>query len=212
MREGLPIAASRGHGGGLSGGAISDPAPWSARGHAPGRADRLVSTMGHLSDLEIALRIPVAILLGGLIGLEREIKGHVAGLRTNMLVCLGSTLFMIAGELLAARYSALAPISDPTRIASTIVQGIGFLGAGVIFQSGTRVRGLTTAASIWVVAAVGVLVGSGLYLAAVTGTAITVVVLALLPTVEDWIASRRRPGLPEDTARDVAGEERQRGR
>lgn len=166
--------------------------------------------MGHLSDLEIALRILVAILLGGLIGLEREIKGHVAGLRTNMLVCLGATLFMIAGELLAVRYSASLFIADPTRIASTIVQGIGFLGAGVIFQSHSRVRGLTTAASVWVVAALGVLIGSGFYLAAITGTAITLVVLALLPAVEVRIASRRQPRPVEEAAGDVAGEERRR--
>lgn len=146
--------------------------------------------MSPLSDIEIAIRIVVAIVLGGIIGLEREVKGHAAGLRTNMLVCLGSALFVIAGELLTVRYNFLTPAPDPTRVASTVVQGIGFLGAGVIFQSRTRIRNLTTAATIWVVAAVGILVGGGFYLAAATGTVLCIAVLALLPAFERRLAQR----------------------
>ena len=143
-----------------------------------------------MSELEVVARILTSIVLSGLIGLEREIKGHSAGLRTNMLVGLGATLFMIAAELLTRSYSHLPTSPDPTRIASTIVTGVSFLGAGVIIQRSSRIHNLTTAASIWVVAAVGTLVGSGFYIAATSGTLITLIVLGFLPTFERWIANR----------------------
>jgi putative Mg2+ transporter-C (MgtC) family protein len=146
--------------------------------------------MTPLSELEIVIRIIAAIALGGAIGLERELTGHSAGLRTNMLVALGAALFMIAAIRLTEIYAALNPAPDPSRIASTIVTGISFLGAGVIFQSRTRIRNLTTAASIWVVAAIGMLVGSGFYIAAGSGTLITIVVLWALTPFEEWLARR----------------------
>ena len=151
-----------------------------------------------MSELDAVARIVAALLLGGLIGYEREAKGHDAGLRTNMLVCVGAALFMIAAELITARYSGLAQVPDPSRIGSTIVTGVGFLGAGIIFQSQARVVNLTTATTIWVVAAVGMLVGAGFYLVAAAGTVITMAVLTLLIPVEALIA--RRTGTKSPTA------------
>jgi putative Mg2+ transporter-C (MgtC) family protein len=137
-----------------------------------------------MSEIDAIIRIVVAILLGGLIGLEREAKGRVAGLRTNMLICLGSALFVIASEMMTRSFATLSPAPDPTRIASTVVTGVGFLGAGVIFRGQGRIHNLTTAATIWVVAAVGVLVGAGFYLVAGTATVITLVVLRVLIHLE----------------------------
>jgi putative Mg2+ transporter-C (MgtC) family protein len=157
-----------------------------------------------MNELDIIIRVLAAIVLGGLIGVEREAKGHAAGLRTYMLVSLGAALFMIASEQITLRYSGQDPLPDPTRIGSTIVTGVSFLGAGVIFQSRTRIHNLTTAAGIWVVAAVGMLAGTGFYLTAVSGTIITLIVLAGLPRVEGWINRRFRPdgsGRPDDNAR-----------
>ena len=146
-----------------------------------------------MSEIDVILRVLVAVLLGGLIGLEREIKATPAGLRTYMLVSLGSALFMIAAELLTARYMPLLSQSpDPSRIASTIVTGIGFLGAGVIFQGRAGVFNLTTAAGIWVAAAVGMLAGGGFFLSAATGAVITLVVLFLFPPIERWIDGLRK--------------------
>jgi putative Mg2+ transporter-C (MgtC) family protein len=145
-----------------------------------------------MSEFDIIIRVLAAILLGGLIGLEREAKGHAAGLRTYMLVSLGAALFMIAAELLTLRYSGLAQVPDPSRIGSTVVTGVRFLGAGVIFQSRTRIHNLTTAAGIWVVAAIGMLAGTGFFVTAISGTVITLIVLAGLPRVEAWINRRFR--------------------
>lgn len=171
---------------------------------AGGRWRPFASADGPMTDLDLVIRLLVSCLLGGLIGVEREAKGHAAGLRTYILVCLGSTLFMIAGELITQRYGGLSPAPDPTRVASTIVTGIGFLGAGVIFQSSTRIRNLTTAAGIWVVAAVGMLVGAGFFLGAAAGAIIALLVLSGLPPLEGWINRRWRSGgrgHPDDNTR-----------
>jgi len=151
-----------------------------------------------VNEWDIVGRICAALILGGLIGAEREAKGHVAGLRTYMLVSLGAALFMVASEQLTLRYHQASPFPDPTRVASTIVTGVSFLGAGVIFQSRTRIRNLTTAAGIWVVAAIGMLAGSGFYVTAVSGTLVTLIVLAWLPRLERWINRRYRPGASAD--------------
>ncbi len=141
--------------------------------------------MGHLSETEAVIRIGVALLLGGLIGFERERREKSAGLKTYALVCEGAALFMIASLLLGEQARSEGNLAyDPSRIGSTIVQGIGFLAAGVIFTAGNRVHGLTTAAGIWVTAAVGLLVGSGLYVVAVAGTVATLVILVGLRWLE----------------------------
>jgi len=134
---------------------------------------------------ELLIKILLSIFLGGLIGLEREISHHPAGFRTNILICLGSTLFMFISYVTTTQTVAGVSLSlDPTRVAAGVVTGIGFLGAGVIFKKGANVKGLTTAASIWVVASIGLLVGSGLYFIAVVSTAAIVLILHIFHYLE----------------------------
>src|SRR4051794_14592846 len=123
---------------------------------------------------EALLRIALAGVLGGMIGLERELREREAGLRTHLLVAVGAALFTIAGA-----YGFGSARTDPTRVAAQIVTGIGFLGAGAIIRQGFSVRGLTTAATLWVVAALGLAAGAGYYSGAVITTA--VVLIALWP-------------------------------
>jgi putative Mg2+ transporter-C (MgtC) family protein len=138
-------------------------------------------------ELVIGARVLLALVLGGLIGMERTIHGRPAGFRTHALVCLASALLMMAavyqGRWMSTNVVGTVTI-DPTRTAQGIMTGIGFLGAGVIFKEGLTVRGLTTAASIWVTAAIGIQVGIGLYFVAVLGAAATLVVLALFLALE----------------------------
>jgi len=140
------------------------------------------STLPTLNWDESLLRLSLAAVLGGMIGVERELREREAGLRTHLLVALGSALFTIVGAygfhaFLDSGQSVVR--ADPTRIAAQIVTGIGFLGAGAIIRQGLSVRGLTTAATLWVVAAVGLAAGAGYYSAAVITTA--VVLIALWP-------------------------------
>jgi putative Mg2+ transporter-C (MgtC) family protein len=118
-------------------------------------------------DLELMLRVLLAFVLGGLIGYEREIIQRPAGLRTHMLVAAGSAAFTMAGIY---GFIGEGTVRDPARVAAQVVTGVGFLGAGTIWRKSNTVRGLTTAASIWLVAAVGMLAGGGLYLLAVFTT------------------------------------------
>jgi putative Mg2+ transporter-C (MgtC) family protein len=126
-------------------------------------------------DPAIPIRLILAAVLGGIIGLEREIRDKPAGLRTNMLICVGSTLFMGLSTQVAQLLGG-----DPTRIAAQIISGIGFLGAGAVLHSHGFVLGLTTAATIWVVAGVGMAVGSGMYWVAIFATAMSLVTLYFL--------------------------------
>jgi putative Mg2+ transporter-C (MgtC) family protein len=117
-------------------------------------------------DLELMLRVVLAFVLGGLIGYEHETTQRPAGLRTHMLVAAGSTAFTVG----VYGFVGEGTVRDPTRVAAQIVTGVGFLGAGTIWRTSSTVRGLTTAASIWLVAAVGMLVGGGMYALAVFTT------------------------------------------
>jgi putative Mg2+ transporter-C (MgtC) family protein len=129
--------------------------------------------------LEMVLRLLLATVLGGLIGLQRELSGKEAGLRTNMLICLGSALLTILSI-------QAFPGSDPSRLAAGIATGIGFIGAGVILhRDGGAVVGLTTAATIWTVAGIGVGVGAGMYLISVVTTALVLTIL-VLPHLHKW--------------------------
>ncbi|MEQ1917620.1 MAG: MgtC/SapB family protein [Elusimicrobiota bacterium] len=133
------------------------------------------------------LSLFVALTLGAFIGLERELSDKAAGLRTNILICVGSCLFAILSRALAASAG-----TDITRIAAQIVSGIGFLGAGAIMRDGEQVTGLTTAATIWVVAAIGVTVGFGFYgLAAVTAV-MTLIVQGVFPHLDTMIDELRQ--------------------
>jgi len=124
-------------------------------------------------------RLLLACLLGGLIGLEREAKGKPSGIRTNLLICMGAAFFTLLSAVLAGDANP-----DKGRVASNIVQGIGFLGAGLILHNRSRVSGLTSAASVWVVASIGMACGAGLYGAAAVAAAIVVVALELVGVLE----------------------------
>lgn len=139
-----------------------------------------------VTHTEIVLRLSMAALLGGLVGLERERLEWVAGLRTHMLVCLGSTLVMIVSVFgFADVVGREGVVLDPSRVAAQVVSGIGFLGAGtILFLRREVIRGLTTAASLWTVAGVGLAVGGGLYTAAIATTALILVILALVKPLE----------------------------
>ena len=137
-------------------------------------------------DYSIALKVILAALLGAAIGLEREFRDKPAGLRTNMLICTGTTLFMIVSTNAAAVLGG-----DPMRIAAQIVTGIGFLGAGAVLHSHGFVVGLTTAATIWVVAGIGMAVGSGFYGVAIFATVLSLVTLTAIPFIESRVPSNR---------------------
>lgn len=133
-----------------------------------------------MTDIEITIRLLTALGFGGLIGLEREVHGSDAGLRTHILVCLGSSLVMVVSILMASQF----PGTDPARISAQVVSGIGFLGAGSILRSATSVRGLTTAASIWAVAGIGLAAGAGYYSSAAIASILILVTLWLLRFIE----------------------------
>jgi putative Mg2+ transporter-C (MgtC) family protein len=142
---------------------------------------------------EMVLRLFLAAALGGMIGLEREASGKPAGFRTNLLICLGAALIMEISRKVAADTSiATGVVGDPGRIAAQIVSGIGFLGAGTIMQSrGGIVTGLTTAATLWVVAAIGMAVGAQFYIPALIATALVMITLMILGRVEDHLLPHR---------------------
>ncbi|HET9660090.1 MAG TPA: MgtC/SapB family protein [Thermomicrobiales bacterium] len=138
------------------------------------------------STTELALRVMAALLCGGAIGLDRELRSHSAGMRTHALAAEGAALFTIAGILISGEAHKIGyEGADPTRIASTVAQGIGFLAAGVIFGSAARIKGLTTAAGLWTTAAVGMLCGGGFFEVAAIATVATVVVLSAFKVIEN---------------------------
>jgi Uncharacterized membrane protein len=142
-------------------------------------------------QVELALRLTVGLILGAIIGFERELHRQPAGFRTHSLVALGAAMFAIISG-----YGFTGSNADPTRIAAQIVSGIGFLGAGTILHYRGSIRGLTTAASLWSVAAVGTATGTGLYVLAGVGTVLILVVLSVLDHVEK--AARRHYNLPPE--------------
>ncbi len=138
----------------------------------------------------ILIRSGAAIVCGGIIGIERERRGKAAGFRTNTLICLGSAIYVFASDLLFLRMGITN--TDPTRIAAQIVTGIGFLGAGTIIQSRGTVTGLTTAATIWVVAGIGVLIGAGFPLLGFLCTLLVMMTLVLLVKIEPKLLGKCR--------------------
>jgi putative Mg2+ transporter-C (MgtC) family protein len=154
-------------------------------------------------QLELGLRLAAGLVLGAIIGFERELHRQPAGFRTHSLVALGAALFTIVSA-----YAFTGPMVDPTRIAAQIVSGIGFIGAGTILQHRGSVRGLTTAASLWAVAAIGTAAGAGLLLIAVVGTLLILVVLAVLDQMEAFL--RKRLNIP--VAEPKPGEDPEEGR
>lgn len=132
---------------------------------------------------ETVFRLILAMIVGGLIGFEREIGNRPAGFRTHTLVCVGSTLVMLTSQFIFEEYSGIVNL-DPARLGAQVISGIGFLGAGTILKLGPRVRGLTTAASLWVVACLGLAIGAGYYWGAITATILVYITLILLKKVE----------------------------
>jgi putative Mg2+ transporter-C (MgtC) family protein len=142
------------------------------------------------SDYEMIIRLVLAVALGGLVGIEREIYHKPAGFRTHILVCLGACLFTMLSLFFC--YSSGMARTDPARIAAGIVMGVGFLGAGAILHKEGDVKGLTTAASIWVVAAIGMAVGCGFYKGGLFTTALAVIVLFVFNKVEKFYIDKAR--------------------
>ncbi len=146
--------------------------------------------MIRISTFEIILKLALACVLGGIIGLERESLARPAGLRTYTLVCMGSTLAMIVSLQMYYQFQATVN-ADPGRIAAKVISGIGFLGAGTIMREGATVRGLTTAAGLWVVACIGLAVGAGMYAPAIVATAFILFILIYFFKIEDRFTGLR---------------------
>ncbi|CAA9571151.1 MAG: Mg(2+)-transport-ATPase-associated protein MgtC [uncultured Thermomicrobiales bacterium] len=158
-----------------------------------------------LTYIDAVIRISLAVVIGSIVGLERRNKP--AGFRTHALVSLGSALFMIASLLLGQEAAEAGnQVYDPSRIASTIVQGVGFIAAGVIFGGGRRITGLTTAASLWVTAAIGLLVGAGFWQVALMGAVATFIVLYVFGLIEPRITGPQKSRVPTAKRRDRAGD------
>jgi len=136
-----------------------------------------------VGPFSIMVRLILSAVLGGVIGMERELHRHEAGLRTHILVCMGSSLIMLTSLYVFDIYKGINVV-DPSRIAAGAITGIGFIGAGAIIRAGMSVKGLTTAASLWITAAVGLAVGCGFYLAGILASLISVIVLLFLGNVE----------------------------
>ncbi|MBS1169292.1 MAG: mgtC [Burkholderiaceae bacterium] len=145
------------------------------------------------TSTEILINLVAAVIAGGLIGLERSYFARPAGFRTHAIVCMASSLLMTysAHQWGFMHHAPLDAIkSDPVRLAQGILSGIGFIGAGAIIKSGLSISGLTTAASIWVTASIGILIGVGFYMPAAAATILTLIILGLFPWIEDQLPSR----------------------
>jgi len=170
----------------------------------------LVSTM----RLDLLFKLVLAVVLGGVIGLEREIAGKPAGLRTNILICIGAALLTdVSIEITRGKLPG-TQLGDPSRLAAQIVSGIGFIGAGTIMQARGTVTGLTSAATIWVVAAIGIAIGAGQYVEAAGTGLLVAIVLAGLGTLEHKLRRARRvlgctirtaTGFPSEELEDALG-------
>ncbi len=153
-----------------------------------------------LDETTVIIRLALSILLCGLIGLERKFYHKPAGLRTNIMVGLGSTLLMILGIYILSEFNEGNAV-DVTRLAGQVVTGIGFLGAGAIIQSRGSVHGLTTAAGIWVVAAIGMTIGLGYYFAAIATTLAALIILVVMGRIEFCFEKKLENHVdPNDTA------------
>jgi putative Mg2+ transporter-C (MgtC) family protein len=158
--------------------------------------------------IQILLRLVAALAAGGIIGLERSFRGRAAGFRTHALVCIASSLLMLVTvyehQWFTTSLRGTRVVIDPTRMAQGIMTGIGFLGAGVIVKEGLTVRGLTTAASIWVTAAIGILTGIGFYFAAGIGVVLTLGTLSVFRWIEGRMPTELYANFSVRFARDAA--------
>ncbi|WP_461256114.1 MgtC/SapB family protein [Treponema sp. R80B11-R83G3] len=133
-----------------------------------------------MSEIDIVIRLCLAFTAGGIIGIERSSRRQVAGLRTHILIAIGSCCLMMLSIWLPQQLR----VGDPERIAAQVVSGMGFLGAGAIIRLGSNIRGLTTAASLWLTAAVGLAIGAGMFIAALTAVILAIITLILLHRLE----------------------------
>ena len=140
-------------------------------------------------NVDVALRLLAATLLGGCIGLEREIHGKEAGFRTYALVCLGSALVMVVSTEIFEAYRNIAEV-DPSRIAAQVVSGVGFLGAGAIIRFPQGIKGLTTAAGIWTASGIGLACGIGFYVPAFIATFLTLLILIIFARIDRWFGGK----------------------
>lgn len=140
---------------------------------------------------QIALRLGCAMLIGAVIGMEREYTHRPAGLRTHVLVALGACVVSITGEMLFSHYAALGATPDPARLSAQVITGVGFLGAGTIMKEGPSVKGLTTAASVWAVACLGIAAGFGHYAVALVGMVLILITLTLLEHLQQFFLKIR---------------------
>lgn len=164
--------------------------------------------------LDLLLKLVLAVVLGGAIGLEREIAGKPAGLRTNILICMGAALITDVSIKITEGHLPGTNIGDPSRLAAQIVTGIGFIGAGTIMQARGTITGLTSAATIWVVAAIGIAIGAGRFLEAVGAGLLVATVLLGLGNIEHRLRRARRvlsctirtkPGYPTVDLEEILG-------
>ncbi|RTE06765.1 magnesium transporter MgtC [Paenibacillus whitsoniae] len=155
--------------------------------------DMMTAGIWHIGYFDLTIRILMAAGLGGLVGLEREWSNHAAGLRTHILVCIGSTAIMLLSIYGFSEFVTEPNVrTDPARLAAQVISGIGFLGAGTIMRTGATVSGLTTAASVWVVAAIGLCVGAGFFYCAVLATVMVLLSLFVLNKWEKLVMRNRR--------------------
>lgn len=158
-----------------------------------------------IDEVDILIRLSLALLLGGLIGLEREQSNHAAGLRTNILVCLGACLLMLLSIYGFSDFVEEPNVRvDPARLAAAVITGVGFLGAGTILFTGKSITGLTTAASLWVVAAIGLAVGAGFYFASASVTVMVLLTLWLFNKLEKRYIKAKKEQLISIHAADLS--------
>ncbi|MCC6450927.1 MAG: MgtC/SapB family protein [Candidatus Aureabacteria bacterium] len=158
-----------------------------------------------LTPLDIVVRMLASALFGGVVGFERERHNQPAGLRTHVILSIGSCLAMCVSINLAMQFRSLVPNGDPARLAAQVLSGIGFLGAGAILRYGTNVRGLTTAASLWTIAVVGLAAGAGHFIPALVATALLFAVLQVLDRLEKRYMGNLVPKIITVRAKDRYG-------
>lgn len=141
---------------------------------------------------QICMRLLCALLIGMVIGMEREYTHRPAGMRTHILVALGSCAVMITSQLIFSQYSAFGSTPDPARLSAQVITGVGFLGAGTIMREGASVKGLTTAASLWAVACLGIAAGGGYYLVALPGMVFVFITLTVLEALQKLLLRSQR--------------------
>ncbi len=140
-----------------------------------------------LAPLEIGFRLLCALILGLIVGIEREYTHRPAGMRTHILVALGSCIVMLTSQMIFAQYYPYGATPDPARLAAQVIAGVGFLGAGTILRDGVSVKGLTTAASLWGVACLGLAVGGGYYMIALIGTILVILTLTIFELLQKFL-------------------------